>query len=72
VPLSRPLTGAVDVDSSRGIRIARPARRHLAVLAALSWWPIITAAGLYVAVAAGGSMAAVLMQRFVIAERAGA
>ena len=33
----------------------------------VSWWPIVTAAALYVAVAAGGSLAATLTHRFVIA-----
>jgi uncharacterized membrane protein (UPF0182 family) len=33
----------------------------------VSWWPIVTAAALYVAVAGGGSLAATLTHRFVIA-----
>ena len=121
------LAGAVDVDTSRRLRIAAPARRHLAVLAAAmllvlafgayldvprllttpagiihgaanvdvavripalrvltvaalagaalalyqlavaSWWPIITAAGLYIVVAVAGSAGAAVMQRFVVA-----
>jgi uncharacterized membrane protein (UPF0182 family) len=32
-----------------------------------SWWPLVTAAALYIGVAAGGSVAGALMQRFVIA-----
>ena len=121
------LAGAVNLVVGRGVRIARPAKRHLAALAAAlllviafgtyldipqllttpagiihgasnvdvavaipalrvlmaaavvgaglalyqiaatSWWPILTAAGLYVFVAAAGSGAAALVQRFVIA-----
>lgn len=121
------LAGAVNLVVSRGVRIARPAKRHLAALAATlllviafgtyleiprllttpagiihgasnvdvavaipalralmaaaivgaalalfqitatSWWPILTAAALYVVVMAAGSGAAALMQRFVIA-----
>ena len=121
------IAGAVEVDLSRGLRIAPPAKRHLAVLAAAmmlvlafsayldvprllttpagiihgaanvdvavripalrvlmltalagaalalyqsavaSWWPIITAAGLYVVVAVAGSAGAAVMHRFVVA-----
>ncbi|MBI2833699.1 MAG: UPF0182 family protein, partial [Acidobacteria bacterium] len=121
------IAGAVDVDMSRGLRIAAAAKRHLAVLAAAmllvlafgayldvprllttpagiihgaanvdvavripalrvltvaalagaalalyqlavaSWWPIVTAAGLYIVVAVAGSAGAAVMHRFVIA-----
>jgi uncharacterized protein len=67
--------GAANVD----VAVRIPALRVLMVVAlvgaalalyqriAESWWPIITAAALYVAVATGGAAAAALMQRFVIA-----
>ena len=67
--------GAANVD----VAVRIPALRVLMVVAlvgaalalyqrvAASWWPIITAAALYVTVATGGAVAAALMQRFVIA-----
>jgi uncharacterized protein len=67
--------GATNVD----VAIRIPALRVLMVTAligaALSfyqafstpWWPIVTAATLYIVAAAGGSVAGALMQRFVIA-----
>ena len=39
----------------------------LAQISISSWWPLATAAGLYVAVSVGGSAGAAMMQRFVIA-----
>lgn len=67
--------GATNVDVAIGI----PALRVLMVTALIgaalsfyqafstSWWPLVTAAALYLVVAAGGSVAGALMQRFVIA-----
>ena len=67
--------GATSVD----VAIRVPALRVLMVAAlvgsalslyqalATSWWPILTAAALYIAVAAGGFAAAAAMQRFIVA-----
>jgi uncharacterized protein len=67
--------GATNVD----VAIRIPALRVLMVTALIgaalsfyqtfstSWWPIVTAATLYIVAAAGGSVAGALMQRFVIA-----
>jgi len=67
--------GATKVD----VAIRIPALRVLMVAAlagavlslyqafATSWWPIITAAGLYIVVAAGGFAAAAVMQRLIVA-----
>jgi uncharacterized protein len=69
------LHGAANVD----VALRIPALRVLTVVAALgailalyqlitkAWWPIITAAALYISVAAGAAMAASLMQRFAVA-----
>ena len=67
--------GAANVD----VAVRIPALRMLMVAAligaalalyqavAVAWWPIIAAATLYIGVAAGGSVAAALMHRFIIA-----
>jgi uncharacterized protein len=67
--------GATNVDVAVRIPALRMLTMAALVGAALSlyqafstsWWPLVTAAALYIVVAAGGSVAGALMQRFVIA-----
>jgi uncharacterized protein len=67
--------GAANVDVAfripalRVLMIAALAGVALALyqLAVASWWPILTAAGLYIAVAVAGSAGAAVMHRFVVA-----
>ena len=60
---------AVRIPALRVLMAAALAGAALALYQAVSvsWWPIVTAAALYVAVAAGGSATAAVMHRFVIA-----
>jgi uncharacterized membrane protein (UPF0182 family) len=60
---------AVRIPALRILMVTAVAGAALALfqMTAVSWWPLVTAAVLYVVVAAAGSVAAVLMQRFVIA-----
>ena len=67
--------GAANVDVAfripalRVLMIAALAGVALALyqVAAAPWWPILTAAGLYIAAAVGGSAGAAVMHRFVVA-----
>ena len=60
---------AVTIPALRVLMVAALAGAALALyqVAVVSWWPIITAAGLYIVVAGVGSAGAAAMQRFVIA-----
>jgi uncharacterized protein len=60
---------AIRIPALRVLMIAALAGAGLALyqMIAASWWPIITAAALYIVVTVGGSVGAAAMQRFVIA-----
>ena len=60
---------AVRIPALRVLMVAAIAGVALALyqLAVASWWPILSAAGLYIAVAVAGSAGAAVMHRFVVA-----